>query len=139
LDGLFKQDTVGLATLASQSPELLQLRTNTDPGVSPGDDVLITGLDRLAGADLSVSARAGLSNNNTVPLRLPDSPHQVFSLRPEDIFASVPFVRGSALALIQKYKLFVSWLACGEPDASPKVCVGATVPDCPCAQSKERP
>jgi hypothetical protein len=140
LDGLFKNDTVGLATFAPQPPALLQLRTKTDPGVTPGDNVLIMGLDRLTGVNQSVAADVlrAPQKDNIVLLQVHAS-QGAFSLRPEEIFASVLFVRGSALALIQKYNLFVSWLACGEPDSSPKVCVGATVPDCPCAQSKEQP
>src|SRR5262249_37807925 len=130
---------VGLATVTDPPPELMQLRLQTKPDLVPGDNVLLTGLDRLTGTSRVILAAADrrLPYPNTVLLRL-QGEQSAFALRPEDTSASVLFVRGSALALIQKYNLFVSWLACGEPDSRVTTCVGATVRDCPCAQSEEQ-
>jgi hypothetical protein len=95
-------------------------------------------LDRLEGKTRSIITRLGRlpPPPNVVSLLL-EAAQPAFALRPEDISASVVFVRGSALALIQKHELFASWLSCGDPDPLPKPWVAKPAPDCPCAQSKE--
>jgi hypothetical protein len=137
LDGSLTNDTIGLATV---TPELLQLRLNKMPDLKPGDGVLLAGLDRLEGTSRSLFAYVDRPSPfpNVVLLRLEEGARAPrFAFRPEDISASMLFLRGSALALIQKHELFVSWLSCGDPEPLPKPCAGAVVPDCPCAQSKE--
>jgi hypothetical protein len=131
LDGLLKNDTIGLASLV---PPLLQIRlTKMPPDLLPGDEVLMIGLDRLQ--DITRSMFASVARITSPPnhvLLVPEATPEAFTFRPEDISASVLFVRGSALALIQKQDLFVSWLAVGVSDAMPKPCAGIAVPDCAC-------
>jgi hypothetical protein len=135
LDGLLTNDTIGLATVTA---ELLQLHLKAMPNVKLYDTVELAGLDRLEGKTRSIITRLGRlpPPPNVVSLLL-EAAQPAFALRPEDISASVVFVRGSALALIQKHELFASWLSCGDPDPLPKPWVAKPAPDCPCAQSKE--
>jgi hypothetical protein len=133
LDGLLMNDTVGLATVTDK---FLQFRLNAMPDIKLYDTVELAGYDRLEGKTRSMTARVlALPFPNVVSLLL-ETNQPEFALRPEDISASVVFVRGSALALIQKHELFVNWLSCGEGDPLPKPCI-AKPADCPCTQSKE--
>lgn len=135
LDGVLPGDTIGLADAASQ---VFQLRLNKMPNLIPGDEVRLAGLDRRRGETRSLFGYviAARPEANLIFLAVEPSPG-AFALRPDDISASILFVRGSALALIQKLDLFVSWLACADPDPMPRPCAGAEVPDCPCAPLKE--
>jgi hypothetical protein len=133
LDGLLTNDTVGLATVTDK---FLQFRLNAMPDIKLYDTVELAGFDRLEGNTRSITARVrALPFPNVVSLLL-ETNQPEFALRPEDISASVAFVRGSALALIQKRELFVNWLSCGEGDPLPKPCIPKPAPDC-CTQSKE--
>jgi hypothetical protein len=130
LDGLLNNDTIGLASLV---PTLLQIRLNKMPDLRPGDEVLLVGLDRLQGETRSMFAfveQVLVSAN--LALLVPEGKPSAFEFRPADLTASVLFVRGSALALIQKQDLFVSWLAVGVSDPMPKPCAGTAVPNCGC-------
>jgi hypothetical protein len=133
LGGLLKNDTVGLADL---TPPVLQLRLNSAANLVPGDEVLLVGLDRLTGETRSLFAAVSSVTGDFVGLQA-EGTQKWFTLRAEDITASVLFIRGSALALIQNQDLYVSWLACGDPDPMPRPCDGPDVPDCPCAPAKE--
>jgi hypothetical protein len=137
LGGLLKNDTVGLADL---TPPVLRLRLKSAPNLVPGDEVLLVGLDRLTGETKSLFAAVLFAfksgTDDFVVLGVERSPGPL-TLRAEDITASVLFLRGSALTLIQNQDLYVSWLACGDPDAMPRPCNGPDVPDCPCAPAKE--
>jgi len=131
LDGLLMHDTIGLATIIAP---LVELRLNTLPVLRRGDEALLVGTDRLAGNTQSLFASV-LAVNST-PKRVllkPENTATEFSFRPEDLSVGVLFVHGSALALIQKQDLFVSWLAVGEPDEMPKPCgTGAKEPESEC-------
>jgi hypothetical protein len=133
LGGLLKDDTVGLADL---TPPVLQLRLNSAANLVPGDEVLLVGLDRLTGETKSLFAVVSSLTADFVVLRVEGGPGP-FTLRGKDITASVLFLRGSALALIQNQDLYVSWLACGDPDPMPRPCDGQDVPDCPCTPAEE--
>lgn len=141
LDGLLLNDTVGLASITPQqiffSISLIQVRLNQPLDLLNGDEVLLIGLDRLHGETQTVFATVVqvAHGTNTILLFIPVSNN--FTFRPEDISASVLFVRGKALALIQKHDLFVSWLAVGEPDRMPRTCAGTDDDDCLCGQVKE--
>jgi hypothetical protein len=137
IDGLLKNDTVGMASIIPSpfifSILLLILRLNTKSDLQPGDEVLLVGEDRLQGETRSMFGSVWfIDNEKQVLLALQGTPGG-FTFRPEDVTASVLFVRGSALALIQKNDLFVRWLAVGEPDQMPKQCIGKDVPDNPCS------
>jgi hypothetical protein len=131
LDGLLENDTIGLASLL---PTLWLIRLNQMlTNLRPGDEVLVVGQDRLQGNTRSMFATVSDINSKTKQLTLfPNLSKEDFTFRPEDVSASVLFVRGSALALIQKQDLFVSWLAVGVSDPMPKPCAGVAVPDCGC-------
>jgi hypothetical protein len=133
LGGLLKSDTVGLADL---TPPVLQLRLKSAANLVPGDEILLVGLDRLTGETKSLFAAVSSLTADFVVLRVEGAPGP-FTLRAEDITASVLFLRGSALALIQNQDLYVSWLACGDPDLMPRPCDGPDVPDCPCTPAEE--
>ncbi|HJU56025.1 MAG TPA: hypothetical protein VJ715_15675 [Pyrinomonadaceae bacterium] len=135
LNGLLLSDTVGLASLI---PGLIRLRLKT-MSVAPGDEVLLSGPDRLQGETQSLAAIVTQiidSSTKLVSLLAQGSPG-AFTFRPEDVTASVLFVKGSALALIQKHDLFVNWLAIGEPDQMPRPCDGADLLDDPCSRLEE--
>jgi hypothetical protein len=137
LGGLLKNDTVGLADL---SPPILRLRLNSAADLVPGDEVLLVGLNRLTGETKSLFAAVLLpfkSGTADFVLLGVEGASETFALRGEDIAASVLFLRGSALALIQNQDLYVSWLACGDPDPMPRPYAGPDMPDCPCAFAKE--
>jgi hypothetical protein len=133
LGGLFKSDTVGLADL---TPPVLQLRLKSAANLVPGDEILLVGLDRLTGETKSLFAAVSSVTADFVVLQVEAAPAP-FTLRAEDITASVLFLRGSALALIQNQDLYVSWLACGDSDPMPRPCDGPDVPDCPCTPAEE--
>ncbi len=147
LDGLLINDTVGMASIfsvaRSKSPffifffNIIALRLNETPDLLISDEVLIVGLDRLRGETRSVTARVqGFISPNTVVLFVPPT-NEPFTFRPEDITASVLFVRGSPLALIQKHDLYVTWFAVGEPDQMPRPCIGTEPLGCDCSPAKE--
>jgi len=139
LDGVMLNDTIGLANVTPLTVitlPLLWLRLKMMPDLRPGDEVLLVGLDRLQGETRSMFVSVWATSNNFVLLALQGAP-RAFAFRPEDISASVLFVRGSALGMIEKQDLFVSWLACGDPDPMPKPCAGVDVSDSPCSQVKE--
>ncbi|MEA2758077.1 MAG: hypothetical protein QOH65_690, partial [Methylobacteriaceae bacterium] len=103
------------------------------------DTVELAGFDRLEGNTRSIAARILLPLPpipNVVWLLL-ETDEPTFAFRPEDISASVVFVRGSALAQIQKHDLFVNWLSCGDADPLPRPCIAKPAPECPCTQAKE--
>jgi hypothetical protein len=134
LDGLLPNDTVGLANVVRP---YLRLRLDKIPDLVPGDELLIIAPDRLQGTTVSTFATLvwKSTSTNTVVL-VPEGSSEPFTIRPGDIAASVLFVRGSALAVIAKANLYVSWLACETPTPLPRPCAGADEPDCPCAQEK---
>jgi hypothetical protein len=136
LDGLLLNDIVGLASIVSPFGFML-LRLNKPLELRNSDQVLLIGFDRQKGEKktLSASVLFVIQKTNTVFLQVLQSGN--LTLRPEDIAASVSFVRGDPLALIKKDDLFVSWLAVGEPDRTPRLCAGADVAECECSQVKE--
>jgi hypothetical protein len=139
LDGLLLNDTVGLASIFGLQGApfvLLKLRLESLPDLRPGDEVLLVGIDRLRGETRSMFASVGFVIPSTKHVLLVmQGATDAFTFRPEDISASVLFVRGSSLALIQRQDLYVKWLAVGEPDPMPRPCAGAEVTDDPCAQA----
>jgi hypothetical protein len=136
LDGVLPADKIGLADVASG---FFLLRLKDKPDVVAGDGVQLSGLDRLRGEvrSLTGSIYPIPQDPNLVLMALAPAPSAPFNLRPEDISASILFLRGSALALIQKLDLYVSWLACADPDPMPRPCSGVEAPDCPCVPLKE--
>lgn len=123
IDGLMINDSVGLASFSSGSPILL-LRVKSIPaGITPGDEALLVGLDRLQGRTTSMfaSVAAIVFTANLVVLVLEGTPGP-FAIRPEDLTASILLVRGSPLALVQKQNLYVRWVACQDPDPMPRPC-----------------
>jgi hypothetical protein len=139
LDGLLLNDTVGLASVLPVNwfIPFIQLRLNQPLGLLNGDEVLVMGFNRLKGETQTVFAIVAQIIHETNTIFLACSLLPTFTFRPADISASVLFVRGKALALIQKQDLFVSWLAVGEPDQMPRTCAGTEVPECACTQEKE--
>jgi hypothetical protein len=141
LDGALQHDIVGLASMTGAfrffTHAIMQLRLEQSLELLVGDEVLLIGFDRLSGLTHTFSAFVVqiTPDTKTILLFLVDAGEYTF--RPEDIFASVLFVRGSSLALIQKHDLFVSWLAVGEPEAMPRPCTGTTSTNCECSQAKE--
>jgi hypothetical protein len=139
LDGVLLNDIVGFASLTDAlqffSIPIMLLRLEQSLELLVGDEVLLIAFDRLTGLAHTISAVVGLITiaTKTIVLALKDPGK--FTFRPEDIFASVLFVRGSSIALIQKHDLFVSWLAVGEPDAMPRSCDGPANADCGCSQA----
>ena len=135
LDGLLPNDIVGWSDLV---PPAFLLRLNDLPGLASGDEVQLAAPDRRSGKPISLLGRIYVlkSGKNQIVVFV-ENAREAFSLRPGDVAASVLFVRGSALPLIQKLDLFVSWLACADPDAMPRPCVGVDPPGCPCAPIEE--
>jgi hypothetical protein len=136
LDGVLPADKIGLADVATG---FFLLRLKEKPDVVAGDGVQLSGLDRLRGEVRSFTGSIYPipQDPNLVLIALAPAPSAPFNLRPEDISASILFLRGSALALIQKLDLYVSWLACADPDPMPRPCSGVEAPDCPCVPLKE--
>ena len=142
LDGSLLNDIVGLASIDSErarffSLSFMKLRLEKSLVLVPGDEVLLIGFDRLTGITHNLSARLMqfIPETKSVTLMAFDAGQFIF--RPEDIFASILFVRGSAMALIQNHDLFVSWLAVGEPDQMPRPCIEPEAAECDCSQAKE--
>ena len=142
LDGSLLHDIVGFASIDSERGRFLniaviQLRLEEALEFRVGDEVLFIAFDRLTGQTHTLSAFAWqfIPETKTLSLALIDAAS--FTIRPEDISASILFVRGSSIALIQKHDLFVSWLAVGESDQMPRPCAGTEAADCECSQLKE--
>jgi hypothetical protein len=74
-----------------------------------------------------------LTASNQVLLLMEGTPGS-FAIRPEDLSASILFVRGSPLALVRNQNLYINWLACQTPDPMPRVCPEDIEPDCPCGK-----
>lgn len=140
LDGTLLNDVVGLASLDTRfrffSLVVIQLRLEEPLDLLIGDEVLVVGFDRLTGQTHTLSAFVLQFLPATKTLWLGLSASQ-FIFRPEDVSASILFVRGSSMALIQKHDLFVSWLAVGESEPMPRPCVGTEAADCECSPVKE--
>ena len=136
LDGVLPADKIGLADVTSG---FFLLRLKDKPDVVAGDGVELNGLDRLRGEvrSLTGSIYPNPQDPNLMLVVIAPAVSPPFSLRPEDISASILFLRGSALALIQKLDLYVSWLACADPDPMPRPCLGVEAPDCLCSPLKE--
>ena len=138
LDGLIVHDTVGLATLSGASGTMLLLRLNTLPNLTPGDEALLVGFDRLQGVTESMLAVVGwVYAPENLAILFIEPPAPQFNIRPEDLSASVLFVRGSPLRLVQNLNLYVSWLACQDPDAMPRSCSDDPPTDCPCGSAQQ--
>lgn len=139
IDGLIVNDNIGLASLAGAGGPLIRLRIKTVPtDLTPGDEALVVGLDRLQGQTSSVFAIVEAINKavNIVVLFVEGTP-KAFTIRPEDLSASILFTRGSPLALVQNQNLYVSWLACQNPDPMPRPCPDPATPDCPCGNATQ--
>jgi hypothetical protein len=141
LDGSLLNDIVGLASvdpnrIRFSNLSFLLLRLEKVLDLLPGDEVLFIAYDRLTGKTHSLSAFVLNFVAATKTLTLVIINAGDFIVRPEDIAASILFVRGSAVALIQRHDLFVSWLALGESEPMPRPCIG-TEADCGCSQAKE--
>ncbi len=143
LDGSLLNDIVGLASIDSERARfffvVFQIRLEQSLQLFIGDEVLVIGFDRLTGQthNLSGFVVQFIADTKIITLAFPQAGQFIF--RPEDISASILFVRGSSIALIQKHDLFVSWLAVGESDEMPRRCSGteAKTADCECSQAKE--
>jgi hypothetical protein len=138
LDGLMVNDTIGLASLSGTGGSWLQLRLTHIPDLTPGDEALLVGFDRLQGRTKSMFANVEfvVSTAKLVYL-LVQGASGSFVIRPEDLAASILFVRGSPLALVQNQNLYVSWLACQDPDPMPRPCSDSTASDCVCGRSNQ--
>ncbi|HEV7675051.1 MAG TPA: hypothetical protein VGQ12_11025 [Candidatus Angelobacter sp.] len=138
LDGLMVHDTVGLATLSGAGGSLLLLRLNTLPNLTPGDEALLVGLDRLQGVSESMfSIVAWIYAPGNFVILFVEAPATHFNVRPEDLSASVLFVRGSPLRLVKNLNLYVSWLACQAPEPMPRPCPDDTPADGPCGSVQQ--
>ena len=138
LDGLMVHDNIGFASLVSGGL-WIQLRLQSVPGdLTPGDEALLVGLDRLQGVTTSVFARVEwvIPTAKLVFLGLEGTP-STFTIRPEDLTASTLFVRGSPLALVQNQNLYVNWLACQDPDPMPRPCTDPSTSDDPCGNNSQ--
>jgi hypothetical protein len=144
LDGSLLNDVVGLASIGTQrfrlfnfSITFIKLRLDKSLVLVPGNEVLLIGFDRLTGLthNLSAGVTQFVPLTKTVAMTVFNAPPFVF--RPEDILASILFVSGSAIALIQNQDLFVSWLAVGESDQMPRACNEPEAADCECSPAKE--
>jgi hypothetical protein len=135
LDGLMVKDNIGLASLVGGAGSWIWLRLKTIPDVIPGDEALLVGTDRTQGQTKSMFAKVEfiLAASNQVLLLMEGAPG-AFSIRPEDLSASILFVRGSPLALVRDQNLYVNWLACQTPDPMPRACPEDNQPDCPCGK-----
>jgi hypothetical protein len=133
LDGLMINDTIGFSSLSDTFGLWLELRLKELPTLTPGDEALLVGLDRLRGSTVSMYATVELviAASKIVLLHVEGSPG-AFTIRPEDLSASTLFVRGSPLALVQNQNLYVSWVACQTPDPMPRPCPQQTASDCGC-------
>ena len=135
LDGLMTGDDLGFASLVSGS-SLLELRIKNVPDVTPGEEALLISLDRIRGVTVSLFATVELvSGAANLVFLSPGAGSGTFTIRPEDLTASILLVRGSPLALVQKQNLYVSWLACQNPDPMPRPCPDSSAPDCPCGKA----
>lgn len=135
LDGLLLNDTVGLPSIDVTPSFLFIVRLDNLPELRPiEDELLFAGFDRLRGQTQSLFAKVLGVYKPTKHVLLQGEPTAAQStLRPEDLSASVLFVGGSSLALIQKHELFVKWLAVGDSDPMPRTCTAAAEPaDDPC-------
>ena len=132
LNGVMVDDTIGLASVVG-SAIWVQLRLSALPVLTPGDEALLAGLDRQTGETNSFYAYVMAIDvpNEHVYLAIEGFPGS-FAIRPEDMEASVLFLSGSPLALVQNQNLYVSWLACQTPDAMPRVWSYETAPSTPC-------
>ncbi len=138
LDGLMVHDNIGFASLVSGG-SWMQLRLQSVPDdLTPGDEALLVGLDRLQGVTTSMFARVEwvIPTAKLVFLGLEGTPG-TFAIRPEDLTASILFVRGSPLALVQNQNLYVSWLACQDPDPMPRPCTDPNTSDDPCGNNSQ--
>ncbi len=140
LDGALINDIFGLASIQNFQfflAILIQLRLEKSLELVSGDEVLVIGFDRLTGKtqNLVASVELFISETKILVLKLRDAAQ--FTFRPEDISASILFVRGDPMALIQKHDLFVSWLAVGDSGPMPRPCIGTEAADCDCSQAKE--
>ncbi len=131
LDGLMKGDTIGFASIASTAYIVLRLKDL--PVLTPGDEVLLVAPDLLTGQTVAVFAKLIFifTAQKLVYLML-STPGGSFTIRPEDLTASVLFLRGSPLALVQNLNLYVSWLACQNPDPMPRPCTDDPFSHDPC-------
>lgn len=132
LDGLMIDDTIGLASIVGSS-FFVQLRLKDIPDLTPGDEALLVGIDRLTGETNSMFAVVEVIDpqHSLVYLFVEGNPGD-FAIRPEDLSASVLFLRGSPLALVQDQNLYVNWLACQNPDPMPRPCPERTSSTSPC-------
>lgn len=140
LDGVLINDIVGLASIEPFVfffTILIQLRLEKSLELLTGDEVLVIGFDRLTGKTHNLVASVALFISETKTLFLKLSDATKFTFRPEDISASILFVRGDPMALISKHDLFVSWLAVGQPASMPRPCSGTEAAGCDCSQAKE--
>lgn len=136
LDGALAGDTIGLASLRAGTAWLLRVTELQD--VRPGDDVLLAVLDLLSGesATVSGSVYAVDPENPRVVIYSHELPAEG-RFRPGDITPSTLFLRGSALGLIAKQDLFVSWLGAADADPTPRPCELRTDPPEPCCDDEE--
>jgi hypothetical protein len=142
LDGSLLHDIVGLASIDSERNRFftligMQLRLEETLSLFIGDEVLVIGFDRLTGQTHTLSGFVFQFLPDTKTLTLVFLADSKFIFRPEDISASILFVRGSSIALIQKHDLYVSWLAVGESEQMPRPCRGSDATDCSCSPVKE--
>jgi hypothetical protein len=136
LDGVLPRDTLGLTTLRTGTA--WPLRVDKLPDVRPGDDVLLATFDRLRGQSATVSGTVFWVDHqgSHVVVYSPELA-QGAQLRPEDIVVSTLFLRGSALALIAKQNLFVTWLGSADAEPMPRACELAAVAPAPCCDDEE--
>jgi hypothetical protein len=135
IDGLLPGDIVGLPDLPSY---VGSVRLDSLQDLLPGDEVLLEGIDRLSGESTSTTGRIYYVDVPRKRVWLYAIPSLAGVVRPGDLAASVLFVRGSALALIRKQDLFVSWLGVEDSQPMPRPCAGSPPDDCPCASDKEQ-
>jgi urease accessory protein UreE len=136
-DGLLSGDVLGLASL--QFP-VASLRLTELPELQNQDEVSLLGIDATFRQEFPATGtvQAIASQQKRILLSVASSNGTIGrEFRPDDIAATVQFLRGSALKLIRNQDLFVSWFALDDPLLMPRTWATPELSDCRCAPAKE--
>jgi hypothetical protein len=137
IDGLMVNDNIGAASLAASSVAWIQLRLKELPAdLTPGNEALLVGLDRLQGQTASMFAFVeAIDHTRKIVLLRVENTSGAAIIRPEDLAASVLLTSGSPLDLLRNQNVYVSWFACQNPDPMPRPCPTQTTTLNPCGSS----
>jgi hypothetical protein len=131
-DGLLPGDIVGLPS--ARFPDIF-VRLEAMRGLRLFDIVSLTGTDVALEQEVAAQATITIADATGKRLQLvvTDAPEaRGREYRPDDLTATAPFLRGSALEVIRNQDLFVSWLAVEEPLPMPRQLLTPKPPECPC-------